>query len=679
MKNSNSIAILALSLISLAACSTKAVAPPKAAGMSVVKAHFAKGAVTAQCNDAIKTTRAKLDAIAAIPQDKRTLDNTLLAFESVTADFSDLTLPLTFMGYVSMDEGTHAEGSACEEKVNEFGVEIITRKDLYLAVQAKAPRNDAEKRLLSETLKGFEQNGLKLPDDKLAQVKDLKQKLSVLESKFATNLNNDTSTVELTEEEIAGAPTDYRAGLKKTADGKHCILNARESDYTVFLPNASNSEGRRKWLAAYYSRGGAPNTELLEQAIGLRQQIAALMGYSVWGDYRIHGRMAKDSKTVLDFLHGLEGKLAKRNREDMQKLLKFKKELDPKATKVENWDINYLAYQLKKRDFKLDEEKIREYFPANLVIDGIFKVYSQLLGVDYKEVKDAEVWSPDVKLYQIINHSDQKLIGYFYTDFNPRPKKYGHAAAFPLIMGRMLPNGYSQPVSAIVANLNPPANGKPSLLSHDDVVTVFHEFGHIMHQTLTRGPYASISGSAVAQDFVEAPSQMLENWPWDRSILKMLSGHYLDNAKKLPEELLKQMVRARDFNQGYKYTRQLVFALTDMTYSTTPGKIDTTETYNKIFTRMVGVDAMPNTRFPATFGHLMGGYDAGYYGYLWSEVYAEDMFTRFKHNLLNPKVGAQYRKIILEMGDMKEALDLLTQFLGRKPNTAAFLKKLHIR
>ena len=447
----------------------------------------------------------------------------------------------------------------------------------------------------------------------------------------------------------------------------------------MFLPNASNSEGRRKWLFAYFNRGGAANTDLLEQAIGLRQKIAELMGFKSWGDYRINGRMAGDSRTVLGFLHGLEKKLARRNREDMKRLLQFKKTIDPKATRLENWDINYLAYQLKKRDYKLDEEKIREYFPAERVIEGVFSVYSELLGVDYKEVKNAEVWSPDVKLYRIEDHVNHRLIGYFYTDFNPRPKKYGHAAAFPLISGRRTADGgYSQTVSAIVANLNPPANGKPSLLSHDDVVTVFHEFGHIMHQTLTHAPFASVSGSNVAQDFVEAPSQMLENWPWDRAILEKMSGHYLDPTRKLPDELLKQLVRVRDFNQGYRYTRQLVLALVDMTYSTASGKVDTSRVYNDIFTKMIGVEPLPGNRFPATFGHLMGGYDAGYYGYLWSEVYAEDMFTRFKGNLLSPKVGERYRKIILESGDMKEAIDLLIEFLGRKPNAKAFFKRLHL-
>jgi thimet oligopeptidase len=295
-------------------------------------------------------------------------------------------------------------------------------------------------------------------------------------------------------------------------------------------------------------------------------------------------------------------------------------------------------------------------------------------------VKDAQVWSPDVKLYQINDNKDNRLIGYFYTDFVPRPYKYGHAAAFPQISGRVLPNGsYSLPVAAIVANLAAPANGKPSLLSHDDVETVFHEFGHIMHMTLTRAPYASLSGSNVAQDFVEAPSQMLENWVWDADVLNRLSGHYLDHSQKLPADLLQKMIAARDFDQGYYYTRQLMLALTDMDYHTADGAVDTAAVYNRNYQEMIGVKPVEGGHFAGTFGHLMGGYDAGYYGYLWSLVYATDMFTRFQDGgLLSPQVGGDYRRVILEKGNSKDAIDLLGEFLGRAPNSEAFYKKLHI-
>jgi thimet oligopeptidase len=666
-----------VSLILFVSASVSAGLP--ASTLEPIRSDYKKGEVEALCTQAIRATTSKLDAIAKIQQGS--FAATVLAFETITAELSDATLPLTFMGYVSTDGDVRGEGASCEEAVNQFYVEILTRKDLYVALKGAVPGSAEETRLLSETLKSFEANGLKLSDDKLAQVKALKQKLAVAESQFGTNLNNDATTVELTQAELKGLPADYVSALKKSPDGVRFVVPTRESDYSVFLPNASSAEARRKWLLGYYNRQGVANTQLLESAIALRQQIAALMGYSTWADYRTQGRMAKSARTVLDFLNSLRDKLAAGNRRDMAQLLKFKQELDPSATAVDQWDINYLSYQLKKRDYALDTETIREYFPADVVVSGIFETYSKLLGVKFVEVTGAKTWNSDVKLYRIRDAGPgERVIGYFYTDLVPRANKYGHAAAFPLVSGRRLPDGsYTLPVASIVANLAAPSAGKPSLLSHDDVVTFFHEFGHIMHQTLTRAPYASLSGSTVAQDFVEAPSQMLENWPWDPGVLNTLSGHYLDHSKKLPADLLKRMVAAREFQQSYYYTRQLTLGLVDMTYHTASGPVDTAAVYDRLHAEIIGVPAILGGRFAASFGHLMGGYDAGYYGYLWSKVYAEDMFTRFdKEGVLNSATGADYRRVILEKGGMVDALDLVREFIGREPNSDAFFKSIGV-
>jgi thimet oligopeptidase len=366
---------------------------------------------------------------------------------------------------------------------------------------------------------------------------------------------------------------------------------------------------------------------------------------------------------------------------DLAVLLDAKKRLeDPNATELKAWDIRYFENQVKKVDYALDEETVRDYLPKDTVMAGLFEIYSTLLGVNFEEVKDGHVWGPEVKLYAIRDRETHFVIGYFYTDFVPREGKYGHAAAFPLLLGRATSAGnYSTPVSAIVANFTPPANCRPSLLTHSELDTVFHEFGHIMHQTLTHAPYGFLSGSAVAQDFVEAPSQMLENWVWDPSILKRVSGHYSDSKQKMPDDMIAKIVASRDFNRGYFYSRQLSLGLTDMALHTAQGPVDVTQTCQRIHKDVMGFDAVAGSHFCAGFGHLMGGYDAGYYGYLWSEVFAVDMFTAFeKDGLLSSKTGGRYRDTILEQGNMLDAVDLLTEFLGRAPNNSAFLKKLRI-
>ncbi len=648
-------------------------------GIQLIQSNYAAGDLTRLCDAAIQRADEQLNQIAHIPLLERNVRNTLLAFEKVNADFSDAVAPLTFMGYVSTQPEVSQEGSECEQKVSQYMVSIFTRKDLYLILKDQKDLNRLEAKLLRETLNDFEDNGLKLSDERLKQMRELKQILAQVESKFSTHLNHDQSTVEFKATELEGVPQSFIDGLKKTHDNQYTVTT-KEPDYIRVMENASCSETRRRMLEAFENKSARENTQLLEEAIIIRQKIAAVMGYKNWADYQMHTRMAKDSDTVLKFLHGLKEKLSLRSKSDLANLLKIKQATEPTATEINPWDIRYFSNQLKKRDLNLDDEQIREYFPADTVVSGLFEIYSKLLSVKFIEEKNAEVWAPGVQLFQIRNSQGDDLIGYFYMDFIPRPGKYGHAAAFSLISGRMLSDGtYSHPISAIVANFSSPEKGKPSLLKHEEVTTLFHEFGHIMHQTLTKSPFASLSGSNVDQDFVEAPSQMLENWAFSSEVLGALSGHYQDHSCKLPEPLLKKIIEARDFNQGYFYTRQLLLALLDMTYHTQSGPVDTIQIYQKLYKELLGIDSLETGHFPASFGHLMGGYDAGYYGYLWSEVYAEDMFTRFqKEGLLNSDVGQHYRKFVLEQGKMMDAFDILRQFLGREPNTDAFYKRLHI-
>lgn len=647
---------------------------------ALIRYEYKNGEITKLCDETIAKTKKALDVVGALPEADRTIENTLLALEKITADFSEESNPLTFVGYVSTDEKLRAESSKCEEKLGQFHVTIGTRRDLYDAIRGQKAKNAEQARLLEKTIESFELNGLKLPDSQLEEVKKLRSELTKLETQYSTNLNNDKSTVVFTAEELEGVPESVLARFKKLSNGKYEVTT-KSTDAIPVLENSVQSETRRKMSLAYLNRGGQANLDLLKKAVGLRAKVAKLMGYETWSDYRLMTRMAKDRKTVLEFLNSLKGKLAARNRTDMNKLLKFKQEIEPGAKELNSWDLGYLAYQLQKRDYQLDNEKIREYFPADTVVAGMFDVYSKMLGVTYHEVKGAKVWAEGVKLYEVRNKGSKAPIAYFFADFFPREGKYGHAAAFTLVSGRRMEDGkYNIPVASIVSNFTAPTADKPSLLDHDEVETAFHEFGHIMHQTLTRAPYASLSGAGVPWDFVEAPSQMLENWVWSKEILGRLSGHYQNPKRKLPPEMLKQMLKVKDFNQGVRYTRQLVYGLFDMTIHTSDGNVDPNEAYERLYREMVGVEPIPGGKFPANFGHMMGGYDSGYYGYLWSEVYAQDMFSKFpKSNLTSANMGGRYRRMILEQGNMKEPMDMLVAFLGRKPKTDAFFRELGIK
>lgn len=665
--------------LSVSCSSSKVSSHSQSGSIPVVRADYAPGELTRLCDESIARAQKSFDEVGKLPPTTRDMDRTLLAFEQAGADFSDETSTLTFMKQVSTNEKMVHEAADCEEKASQFMVVTGTRKDIYQVIKNQKPRNADEKRLLSETIKQFEINGLKLSNEKLAKVKELKSKLSTLENQFATNLNGDTSTVTFTAAEMDGATPSFLGRLKKDAQGKF-IVTTKEPDYVEFMRNVKSGDARRKMAIAYNRRAADKNIAILEQAIEVREKIAKTMGFATWADYRLQDNMAQNSKIVWKFLNGLRGKLKKKNRSDLAKLLVFKRQLDPKATRVDAWDVAYLEYQLKKRDYSLDNEEIRKYFPADVVVQSMFNIYSEMLGVKFREIPNAKVWAEGVKQYEVQDAKTGQSLAYFYTDFFPRPLKYGHAAAFGLIGGRTKGDGYQKPVAAIVANLSPPGNGLPSLLTHEDVETLFHEFGHIMHNTLTHAPYESLSGTSVAHDFVEAPSQMLENWVWDSGMLKRVSGYYLDHSKKLPDSIIAKMLEARDFNQGYFYTRQLVFGILDMTYHTAKGHVDAAGVYDHLVKDVQGLEPIPGGKFPASFGHLMGGYDAGYYGYLWSEVYAQDMFSRFKKaSLTSTEIGQQYRQIILEKGNMEPAMSLLREFLGREPNSNAFFERLGIK
>jgi len=310
----------------------------------------------------------------------------------------------------------------------------------------------------------------------------------------------------------------------------------------------------------------------------------------------------------------------------------------------------------------------------------MFDCFGPLFGVRFAEVTGAKVWAPGVKLYRVINAADERTLAYIYLDMFPRDGKYGHMMMVPLISGRAKGAAYTVPVTAIVGNFRAPSGDIPSLLTHDDVEGLFHEFGHTLHGSLTRVPYASLSGSSVEWDFVETPSQALENWAWEPAVLDSISGNYANPKEKLPAALRDRIIAARDLDAGLKYTRMLVISTEDMTFHTADGPVDVTDIADKAYRDLMGIPPLEGGHEPATIGHFMGGYDAGYYSYLWAEVYALNIFARFKKDgLFNAATGAAYRHWILEQGNMQDGTVLLFGFLKKEPGMDVFYERLHIQ
>lgn len=424
--------------------------------------------------------------------------------------------------------------------------------------------------------------------------------------------------------------------------------------------------------------------KILQEMLELRRERAKLLGYPNHAAFQIEIKMAENPENVEVFIKNLVNALKKKLKEELKEILLIKREItkDPKAT-LDYYDVysskNYYANELKKRKFSIDDEKIREYFPLEIVKRGTLEIYSKLFSVKFVKLFGYPTWHKDVEVYAVKN-KDNEIISYFMLDLYPREGKYGHAAAFNVVSGRVsIEKGkekYNPPVSCMVTNFKKPTKAVLSLLTHDEMETFFHEFGHIVHGVFTKARYASQSGTSVARDFVEAPSQMLEHWVWDRKMLSILSGHYKNPAKKLPKILLDNLLAAKNHMIALWAMRQLVLASLDMEIHTSSTAKNANKVLSQIMRDYFGVTMPRGSIYPAGFGHISGGYDAGYYGYMWSNVYAADMFTRFeKEGLLNKKTGADYKKWILEKGSSMDEMELVKKFLGRKPNNRAFLKE----
>ncbi|MDD4126689.1 MAG: Zn-dependent oligopeptidase [Methanomicrobium sp.] len=645
---------------------------------SPIKTKFFPGEITKLSKAAEEAASLSLSAIAEIPPGEQTFENTFIAFDAIMTDYSDSVRPLILMGSVYPDEKIAAEGMSCEEYFSVFETGVFTSRSLYDVLKEQTPKNPAESRLYDVTIRKFEKMGLKLSDDKLLKIRDMKKILSGLETSFSANLNNDNTTLEFSIDELKGVPLSSVSTFSKTSRGTYTVT-MKYPDYLAVMTYAQDGETRRKMYAAYNSRQADTNAHILEEAIILRDKIAKELGYHTWADYKIDGRMAENTKNVMEFLFSLKGPLKEKYASEMAELLLIKKSLDGSAEAVELWDTSYLFEIQKKQKYSYDEETVREYFPLDTVLSGLFKIYETLFGVTFEEIENAFVWSPDVRLISLKDQAGN-ITGYLYLDFFPRVGKYSHFCASEAVSGRIKDGKYTVPVMAIIGNFHKPEEKRPALLTPDEIETLFHETGHAMHYLLTTAPYGTLSGYDVEWDFVETPSQTLEEWTWDPEVLISISGHYSDPSKKIPKELIDRIIAARNVGTGNLYSRLLLNSLEDMRFHTRALPFDVNEIYSQTCEEITGRQPPFGTSQPASFGHLMGGYDAGYYGYLWAKVYALNIVDEFKKQGMTTRaLGLKFRDEILSKGNMGEGMVLLKNFLGREPGTDALYEHLGIK
>ncbi len=621
-----------------------------------------------------------LAALIAIPQEERTFENTIMGYERAFDNYGNALGMSGFLSYVSTDKKFRDAANDLQMQISQYMVDVATRRDVYKAIREYTdtnPRLDpVQAKLVKEMLIGFKNSGMDLNDADLEKFKALNKEKAEYIIKFDKNIQEYKDPLAVTQEQLRGLGEDYIQKLSKTDDGKY-LVTLDYPDYVPFMQNADDEQARKELEFKFNRRGGQENVELLEKTLTLRREIARLLGYKNHAELRLEDRMAKNPKTVMAFLKDLQKKLKPLGKKEDKEMIAYKNSKTGKNSRtLYSWESGYWSNKFRKENLELDSEKIKEYFPSQVVIDGMLDLFGGVFGITFEPV-DIPVWHPDVKAFKIKDKASGELVAYFYMDLYPREGKYKHAACFGLVEGEEKQDGtYQIPFVAIVANLNKPSGDTPSLLKHSEVETLFHEFGHVLHNALTKAKYSAFSGTSVSWDFVEAPSQMLERWAWDPQVLKKISKHY-KTGEALPDDLIKRMIAAKNFGAGGMYLRQDFFAQYDMSLHTADTTPDTTKLYFELTKKIRGLPLTKGTIPQASFGHIMGGYDAGYYGYLWSEVIAEDFFGEFKKNgIFNPETGLKFRREILEKGGTLDEEKMVENFLGRPADNKPFLKSI---
>lgn len=611
---------------------------------------------------------------------ERTVENTLMPLDEASAVVGIAYGKGAFMARVHPENAVREAGSAAEERISKWGIEVVFSSDLYNALRDLAgthPDTTSEQgRLMDFWLMDFRRAGHDLEPEQQAELKKRQERLVELEVAFQTNVDAYKDWIDVTADELDGLPPAYVDALGAGESKGTLRVTLDYPELFPYLQNATNRQRREELWRKKSTSAVEENRPLLEEAIEIRRDISKLLGHPSWAHHRMEMKMATPDRVAVfydDLVPRLKGKQSPEH-DKMVRML----EAETGESTLQQWDITYLTTKIGREEFGVDQYQIAEYFPLESVVDGMFDLTSKMFGVSYRQVEDVKAWHPDVYLYEITDSDTGQHLAFFYMDLFPRDGKYGHAAAFDLVPGYRPASGeYIRPVAAMVANFTKPAADAPSLLRHEEVLTLFHEFGHILHQCLTRAESARFAGANTEWDFVEAPSQIMEHWTWEAEILKRFSRHHVTD-ETIPGDLVSQLVAARDVNIASSTLRQAYFGVIDLSLHDDSEDWDLEEIDRGAYD-ITGLPYPEGTFFLASFGHIMGGYDAGYYGYLWSKVFGDDMYSRFQdEGVLNESVGREYRRVILEQGGSKDADQLLQEFLGREPNNEAFLRNLGI-
>jgi Zn-dependent oligopeptidase len=631
----------------------------------------------------IQRATESVNKITSVPQKSKTVDNTLFALDRLQYDLTDYSMKLSVVAATYVNDETRNAANDENERLGIFITNLFLNDSLYRAVKQFAASKPAatlspsRKKFLKETIISFEKNGLKLDASGKKDLMVLNEKLINLGTSFDKNIAESKDSVVFTETELNGVPEAISKPWKR-ASGKYTVY-INGPNYSNVLKYALSPDSRKIIYTHYQNRAYPANIAVLDSLLYYRNAYAKKLGFKSYAAYAVVDKMSGSTATVWNFEKGLVDKLGAGVTGELAELKATKKQMFPNEDNTLNaWDFSILSKKLLDTKYNLNTDEVKEYFEMNNTLEGMFTVYQKLFSIEIKPVSNMVTWHEKVKTYEM--WKDGKKIGSFYLDLFPRPNKYTHFACYPISEYSNINDKEVLPVSALICNFPEGNAEQPSLLNHGDVVTLFHEFGHLVHSMLARSELVSQGPFFVKGDFVEAPSQFLENWCWEYESLSMFAKNY-KTGQMLPRSLFDKMKAAQKFGVASATVRQLYLGITDFTfedkYDSIKGK-DLVDVSKNIY-------AISQTPYPegshyiCSFTHL-NGYAANYYGYMWSKVFAQDMFSVFKEKgVMNPAVGLSYRKNILEKGATMQEVDMLRKFLGREPNNKAFLETLGIK
>lgn len=601
--------------------------------------------------------------------------------------------PVSHMNSVVNSDELRDAYNACLPKLSEYGTEMGHNAALYEAYKYVAendPNLDAEqKKVLDNAIRDFHLSGVDLPEDKKARFKEIDQQLSKLSSEFSENLldaTNDWVKQIKDESELSGLPDSALALAKQNARDRELDGWALTLDFPSYYPvmtYGDNQSLREEVYRAYNTRASDQsdkpewdNSDIMEQTLALRHEQAQLLGFENYAERSLAKKMAKDPQQVLGFLEDLAGRSHAQALRELQELEAFAK-TEYGIESLNPWDIAYYSEKLRQKKYNISQEEVKPYFPAEKVIQGMFDVVTRLYGVSFNELNGMDTWHPDVKFFEIVDKSGVRA--QFYFDLYARPKKRGGAWMDDCASRLKTSQREQIPVAYMTCNFTPPVDGKPALLTHDEVETLFHEFGHGLHHMLTRIDYSAVSGiNGVAWDAVELPSQIMENWCWEKEALALISGHY-ETGEPIPDELYERMIAAKNFQSAMMMVRQLEFSIFDFRIHAEYDPQQGGRIYdilNEVRKEVAVIKPPVWSRFAHGFSHIFaGGYAAGYYSYKWAEVLSADAFSLFEENgIFDARTGQRFLNTVLEKGGSKDAMELFVAFRGREPEIDALLR-----